>query len=165
MPTGWDGRRSSAIALPLRTISISSPESTRLITLEKWRDTSVAVMRTMPTNVSDKSDYFWPGYRNMRQVGSQRNGQEQVEALVRLLLEPVGRRQRQKVIALLDHEARSVLLTAEPGTIMEPVARQAQRRALERFDGRHSDDQSATYPRATQGSFGEPTSPPLPATG
>jgi hypothetical protein len=38
----------------------------------------------------------------MRQVGSQRNGQEQVEALVRLLLEPVGRRQRQKVIALLD---------------------------------------------------------------
>ncbi len=27
---GWDGRRSSAIALPLRTISISSPESTRI---------------------------------------------------------------------------------------------------------------------------------------
>jgi hypothetical protein len=38
----------------------------------------------------------------MRQVGSQRNGQEQVEVLVRLLLEPVGRKQRQKVIALLD---------------------------------------------------------------
>jgi hypothetical protein len=35
-------------------------------------------------------------------MGFQRNGQEQVEALVRLLLEPVGRRQRQKVIALLD---------------------------------------------------------------
>lgn len=38
----------------------------------------------------------------VRQVGSQRNHQEQVEALVRLLLEPVGRRQRQKVLALLD---------------------------------------------------------------
>lgn len=38
----------------------------------------------------------------VRQVGIQGNGQEQVEALVRLLLEPVGRRQRQKVIALLD---------------------------------------------------------------
>jgi hypothetical protein len=37
----------------------------------------------------------------VRQVGIQRNGQEQVEALVRLLLEPMGRRQRQKVIALL----------------------------------------------------------------
>jgi hypothetical protein len=39
---------------------------------------------------------------SVRQVGSQRNGQEQAEALVQLLLEPVGRRQRQKVIALLD---------------------------------------------------------------
>jgi len=38
----------------------------------------------------------------MRQVESQRNGQEQAEALVRLLLEPVGRRQRQKVIGLID---------------------------------------------------------------
>jgi hypothetical protein len=38
----------------------------------------------------------------MRQVGFQRNGQEQAEALVRLPLDPVGRRQRQKLIALLD---------------------------------------------------------------
>jgi hypothetical protein len=37
----------------------------------------------------------------LRQVGIQRNGQEQVDALVRLLLEPVGRRQRQKVLELL----------------------------------------------------------------
>jgi hypothetical protein len=37
----------------------------------------------------------------MRHAGIQRNGQEQVEALVRLLLEPVGRGQRQKLIALL----------------------------------------------------------------
>jgi hypothetical protein len=40
--------------------------------------------------------------QEMRQVGSQRNGQEQIEALVWLLLEPVERRQRQKPIALLD---------------------------------------------------------------
>jgi hypothetical protein len=39
---------------------------------------------------------------SVRQVGSQRNGQERVEALVPLLLEPVGRRQRQTVLALLD---------------------------------------------------------------
>lgn len=38
----------------------------------------------------------------MRHMGIQRNSQAQVEALVRLLLEPVGRRQRQKLIALLD---------------------------------------------------------------
>jgi hypothetical protein len=46
----------------------------------------------------------------MRQVGIQRNGHEQVEALVRLLLEPVGRRQRQKLVALLgiDKEQRLV---------------------------------------------------------
>jgi hypothetical protein len=37
----------------------------------------------------------------LRQVGSHRNSQKQVEALVRLLLEPLGRRQRQKLIALL----------------------------------------------------------------
>ena len=40
--------------------------------------------------------------RKLRQVGPQRNGQGQAEALVRLLLEPVGRRQRQKLIALLE---------------------------------------------------------------
>ena len=39
--------RSSAIGLPLRTISISSPAPTRLITREKLRATSVAVSRTM----------------------------------------------------------------------------------------------------------------------
>lgn len=42
------------------------------------------------------------GRANMRQVGIQRNRQAQVETLVQLLLEPVGRRQRQKLIALLD---------------------------------------------------------------
>lgn len=40
----------------------------------------------------------------MRQVGPQRNGQEQVEALGRLLLEPAGRRQRRKVLRLLGGE-------------------------------------------------------------
>lgn len=45
------------------------------------------------------------GSSKMRQVGLQGNGQAQVEALVRMLLEPVGRRQRQKVLALLDTEA------------------------------------------------------------
>jgi hypothetical protein len=37
----------------------------------------------------------------MRQLGRQRNRQAQVEVLVRLLLEPVGRRQRRKVLGLL----------------------------------------------------------------
>src|SRR5437868_825957 len=41
------GGRSSAIAEPLRTISISSPAPTRFITREKLRATSVAVKRTM----------------------------------------------------------------------------------------------------------------------
>jgi hypothetical protein len=45
---------------------------------------------------------LWNGTQTMRQVGIQRNGQGQAEALVRLLLEPVGRRQRQKLIALLE---------------------------------------------------------------
>jgi len=38
----------------------------------------------------------------MRQVGLQGNSQAQVEALVRTLLEPVGRRQRQKLLTLFD---------------------------------------------------------------
>jgi hypothetical protein len=37
----------------------------------------------------------------LQQAGIQRNGQEQVETLVRLLLEPMGRGQRQKVLGLL----------------------------------------------------------------
>lgn len=37
----------------------------------------------------------------MRQVGFQRNGQEQLEVLVRLLLEPVNRRLRQKLLGLI----------------------------------------------------------------
>jgi hypothetical protein len=44
----------------------------------------------------------------VRQVGIQRNGQEQVEALVRLLLEPVGRRQRQKLLEVLDTRSTPV---------------------------------------------------------
>ncbi len=44
---GRDGGRSSAIGMPLRTISISSPAPTRFITAEKLRATSVALIRNM----------------------------------------------------------------------------------------------------------------------
>jgi hypothetical protein len=39
----------------------------------------------------------------MRRLGRQRNRRAQVEALVRVLLEPLGRAQRLKVLGLLDN--------------------------------------------------------------
>lgn len=54
-----------------------------------------------------------PGHQNppistpfaMREPGRQKNGQVQVEALVRALLEPLGRRERQKLLGLLAEES------------------------------------------------------------
>jgi hypothetical protein len=46
-PPDREGRCNSATGAPLRTISISSPAFTRLITAEKFRATSVALIRTM----------------------------------------------------------------------------------------------------------------------
>jgi len=43
----------------------------------------------------------------MREPGRQKNGQVQVEALVRALLEPLARRERQKLIGLLEEESAS----------------------------------------------------------
>jgi hypothetical protein len=40
----------------------------------------------------------------MREPGRQKNGQVQVEALVRALLEPLARRERQKLLGLLGEE-------------------------------------------------------------
>ena len=58
----------------------------------------VAVLSVTPVSPSA----CWPEVAcRMRQVGYQRNGQEQVEALVSLLLEPVDRRLRQKLLGLL----------------------------------------------------------------
>lgn len=64
----------------------------------------------MPANEkrNPEGELRWPDFKRrveMRQVGIQRNGQEQVEALVRLLLEPVGRRQRKKLVGLIDSQA------------------------------------------------------------
>jgi hypothetical protein len=42
---------------------------------------------------------------SMREPGRQKNGQVQVEALVRALLEPLARRERQKLLGLLEEEA------------------------------------------------------------
>jgi hypothetical protein len=38
----------------------------------------------------------------VREPGRQKNGQAQLEALVQTLLEPLGRRERQKLLGLLD---------------------------------------------------------------
>jgi hypothetical protein len=43
----------------------------------------------------------------MREPGHQKNGQAQVEALVRALLEPLARRERQKLLVLLGEESAS----------------------------------------------------------
>ena len=67
------------------------------------QDAVCSQRRTLPP-LRALEQHWFQRRSEMRQMGSQRNSQEQVEALVRLLLEPAGRRQRHKVSRYWIHE-------------------------------------------------------------